>query len=549
MKVRPSLLWLGLLALVLTACPNTHGPDFSLQLDRNDLTLHQGEQKTLTLTIQPQFGFTGTLSLSLEGAPSGVTLSPTQVTVSGKQPLNQALTLSASMSATPGNYTAQIVASKGTFHHQRSFSLNLLPPAGTLDNGFGDHGVTVVPDVLQAQGANDAGYSLAIDGSGRILVLGESEDSGGQKRLVVIRLGKNGALDSGFGPVNLAPLGSDLLPDLDRAIQVLPLSGKILVAGYTNAGLHNQDALLARLKPDGALDTGFGSNGFFDWDGGVGNDRAYSLALDDDGKIVFAGFTTQSGGNVDAYLARIQADGSGFDTGFGTGGVFAGGGSGYDAAYSVAPTTFGYVVAGTTTDDQGHRNFAVGGIGPNGSPYSGFNDGDPVTFSGLAGGDSLGQKDDRAYSVAVDDRGRIVAVGMSLGASGYDLVVLRLNADGSLDTGFGNGGKLVLDGLGGGPSSGSDVGYSVALDGEGRILVAGYTFVSGHGFDLFVLRLLPDGSRDTSFGDNGVFVWDGGHGDDRAYEVALDDQGWILVTGSTKNADGDTDLVVLRLVP
>ncbi len=61
MKVRPSLLWLGLLALVLTACPNTHGPDFSLQLDRNDLTLHQGEQKTLTLTIQPQFGFTGTL--------------------------------------------------------------------------------------------------------------------------------------------------------------------------------------------------------------------------------------------------------------------------------------------------------------------------------------------------------------------------------------------------------------------------------------------------------------------------------------------------------
>jgi hypothetical protein len=70
------------------------GADFTLSLNPTSLTLQPGQSGTTTLTITPQGGFTGTVSLSLVGAPSGVTLSPTSVSVTGSNPVTQDLTLS-----------------------------------------------------------------------------------------------------------------------------------------------------------------------------------------------------------------------------------------------------------------------------------------------------------------------------------------------------------------------------------------------------------------------------------------------------------------------
>jgi hypothetical protein len=78
--------------------------DFTLSLNPTSLTVQQGSSGTTTLTITPQNGFTGTASLSLVGAPSGVSLSPTSVTVSGSSPVNQTFTVNVGSGVALGTY-------------------------------------------------------------------------------------------------------------------------------------------------------------------------------------------------------------------------------------------------------------------------------------------------------------------------------------------------------------------------------------------------------------------------------------------------------------
>lgn len=553
MKARWAVLGL-LAAVVLTACPNPQPPDFGLDVDPDSVRLHQGESLQVTLRVMPRNGFAGSLALSLEGAPSGVTLSPASVDVAGGGGTQTfTLTVSADSTAPLGSYAARLRATAGRLEHAVGFGVEVVPPAGSLDAGFGHAGVALLPDLLQVQGSDDAGHALAVDADGRILVLAEAAGASSQ-RLALLRLEADGSPDTGFGVVDLAPIAAEAGYDLDRAVAVT-LAGKVLVAGYTSAGAHGDDAFLARLEGDGSFDPTFGGGdgwvGFDSLAGGNGNDRAYAFVQDADGGIVFAGYSAGSSadGDAEAYLARAPVDGSGLDTGFGTNGVAYGDDSDFDAVYSVARTPGGGYVAVGTSKEARYR-LLVAKLNADGQPDPGFNGGDPLLLGGLV---EDTDQDDRAYAVAVDAEGRILVTGYGMGGSAgstFDLVVLRLNPDGSFDTSFGDGGKVVIDRVGGGSSSGSDVGYSIVVDGSGRILVAGVTYVQEHvNKDLFVLRLAPDGQRDTSFGDDGVVVWDGGHGDDGAYQVALDGQGRILVTGYTTAAAGDRDALTLRLVP
>ncbi len=112
-------------------------PDFTLSLNPWSLTVQQGSSGQTTLTVTPHGGFAGTVSLSLVGAPGGVTLSPTSVTVSGSGPVAQALTLSVDEGIAPGTYPLQVQGTAGG--HVRRANLRLTvtaapPPfTGALD--------------------------------------------------------------------------------------------------------------------------------------------------------------------------------------------------------------------------------------------------------------------------------------------------------------------------------------------------------------------------------------------------------------------------------
>jgi hypothetical protein len=116
----------------------TTAPDFTISLNPTSLTVQQGLSGTTQLTITPQGGFTGTVSLSLVGAPSGVTLSPTSVTVSGSSPVNQTLTVSVAGSVAPGTYSLQLQATSGSLTKTAGLSLTV-----TASGGGGGNTITV----------------------------------------------------------------------------------------------------------------------------------------------------------------------------------------------------------------------------------------------------------------------------------------------------------------------------------------------------------------------------------------------------------------------
>lgn len=117
----------------------------------------------------------------------------------------------------------------------------------------------------------------------------------------------------------------------------------------------------------------------------------------------------------------------------------------------------------------------------------------PMTGCGGGGGGSP-VYDDRVYAIAIQGDGKIVATGDSYnGNSGWQVALMRFNSNGSLDTSFGSGGKVLTSVYGGA--------RAVAIQGDGKIVVGGLSY---DGTNVFVLmRYNTDGSLDSSFGTGG----------------------------------------------
>jgi uncharacterized delta-60 repeat protein len=139
---------------------------------------------------------------------------------------------------------------------------------------------------------------------------------------------------------------------------------------------------------------------------------------------------------------------------------------------------------------------------------------------------------DAAYDVAVQPEGRIVVAGS--GGEGADIALVRLRRDGAIDRGFGVRGRAAVD-LGG-----IEIASAVALQRDGRIVAAGATT---QGDDVAVVRLNRDGTPDRRFGRRGRVLIDAG-GSDEASAVAVRPDGRIVVAGSTSLG---ADMVVVRL--
>ena len=151
-----------------------------------------------------------------------------------------------------------------------------------------------------------------------------------------------GDLDTSFdsdGKVTTA-IGSAMTLLRSVAIQS---DGKIVAAGYSDNG-SNYDFALVRYNTDGSLDTSFDSDGKVTTAIGSGNDSAFSVAIQSDGKIVAAGYSTTVVTD-DFALVRYNTDGS-LDTSFDSDGkVTTAIGSGDDDAFSVAIQSDGKIVA------------------------------------------------------------------------------------------------------------------------------------------------------------------------------------------------------------
>ncbi len=146
---------------------------------------------------------------------------------------------------------------------------------------------------------------------------------------------------------------------------------------------------------------------------------------------------------------------------------------------------------------------------------------------------------DFGNDLAVQPDGRIVCVGTTTHAGGF--VVVRFEADGSLDAGFGQGGVVTID-LPGVNTQGL---RGIALQPDGRLVLCGQGFVSPHR-RLVTLRLLEGGDLDPSFGQGGIQIEMSLAFDAVAEDVALQDDGRIVVVGWS--VEGNQNTLVARLL-
>ncbi len=343
-----------------------------------------------------------------------------------------------------------------------------------------------------------------------------------------------GALDPTFGTSGFVLYdpdgGADLLEDI--AIQA---DGKIVVAGTVNAFTGGQDFGLARFNPDGSLDTSFGTNGRITTDFGFnGAEILRAVAIQSDGKIV-AGSATVVAGNFQWALARYNTNGS-LDTTFDGDGLVITEMGGDDNIFDIAIQADGKIVAlGNAGSHIGLARYNL-----DGSLDSTF-DGDGRVITVVTNAGSQG------VTVAIQPDGKIVAGGVS-GNFGLKNFVIRYNADGSVDTSFGNvafnGNEKVAVNLF--PFGGGGDLRDLALQADGKIVTTGEVGNPSTGTgDFTVLRFNADGTPDNTFGTSGRFVSGLPAADDTGEGIAVQADGKLIVVG--KHSAGPTNSLIARL--
>ncbi|MDP9135218.1 MAG: hypothetical protein M3N56_10385 [Actinomycetota bacterium] len=332
-----------------------------------------------------------------------------------------------------------------------------------------------------------------------------------------------------------------------RAVAVDSKS-RITLAGYVDdRGPRGRDFAVVRLLPDGNPDPSFSGDGIATLDASVvagADDQANALALDKSGGVIVAGGAS-NGAGTDFAIARFAAGGE-LDQSFGGDGVVTRDiGGGDDVADGVAIDSAGRIVVAGDDSASADGNFAVVRLTTTGAIDSTFSAPDGILSLNVGSATSA----DDAADVAVDAKDRIVLAGSTRPAAGadptsLDTAVARLTVTGDPDPAFNAAtpGRVVIDSS---AATLEDRGLAVEIGPGNRPLVAG---VSNRGGDLAatVLRLTSAGARDSRFSAGGLNYADLGPGADRVADLALDKDGRIVVAGSYLPPTGDEELELAR---
>ena len=349
------------------------------------------------------------------------------------------------------------------------------------------------PGLRGEPGAVDSGFGE----NGRLTVpLGDAADAvacqsdgkiilGGS--FGVARLHPDGSIDTSFGDGGLATIGSATNQSAAVGALVLQPDGKIVVSVGT---------AVARLLSSGALDPNFGQAGMaFVPVGSNRNESILAVRLQPDGKIVASGISSRATGGDMAFLGlRFTADGVS-DPAFGSGGrALAAFGTSLAVCRAVAVQSDGGIVVGGGVFLTNKLVFGLARFTAAGVLDAGFGTGGEVIVS--FAGANFSQIND----LALQSDGRIIAAGVATGTNAADFALARLNPNGSLDAAFGDQGILRTDFSHGS----SDIGVAVALLPDNRIILGGSTGPSLFKRLFALARYNSDGSLDSSFGQGGL---------------------------------------------
>ena len=405
-----------------------------------------------------------------------------------------------------------------------------LAASGDLDTTFSGDG-RVITNFGPSPGRVDELSGIAIQPNGKIIAVGFSSGD-----FALTRYNVDGSLDttfSGDGKVTTNFGGYDTARDI-----ALQSNGKIVVSGQKSTV--DRDVALARYNANGTLDTSFSDDGKQSTEFGGDNGSEGGLAIQSNGKIVMAGYAwNHNSTDKEFAIYRYNPNGS-IDLTFTGDGVAIGnfGVNQFDVTRDLAIQSDGkIVVVGESGSNESAEDFdfAIARLNPNGTADLTFSgDGRQRTnFGGL----------DTVSSVAVGPNGKIVVVGYRvppLNNNRTEIAVVRYNPNGSLDTTFNGTGRKAFSINGSLASFAKDV----IVQSDGKIVLLADT--NG---DLVLVRLNSNGSFDTTFHGDGKVIVDFGAVEWASALARQPSDGKYVIGGQTNAGTPQSDFALARVLP
>jgi uncharacterized delta-60 repeat protein len=217
------------------------------------------------------------------------------------------------------------------------------------------------------------------------------------------------------------------------------------------------------------------------------------------------------------------------DTTFGTGGkVTTQIGSTGSEALAIALQTDGKFVAAGYSSNGANIDFALARYNSNGSLDTAFGNGGKVITD-------IGSADNASLALAIQTDGKVIAAGNSFNGTDDDFALVRYNSNGTLDNTFGTGGIVTTN-----FNNSSETIDAITIQTDGKIVAAGYR-LNGSFFDFALARYNSNGTLDETFGTGGKVTTGFSEFDDLARAIVLQTDGKIVVSG-----EADTDFAVAR---
>jgi uncharacterized delta-60 repeat protein len=351
---------------------------------------------------------------------------------------------------------------------------------------------------------NNTVRSIAIQSDGKLVIGGDFTSFNGATVNRIVRSNSDGTRDTGIA----------ISAGLNNAVYSVKIQsdGKIIAGGDFSTFNGTTVNRIVRLNADGTIDTTFTTNigtGF------VGT--VLSVAIQPDGKIICGGSFLSFNGVSLNRIVRLNSDGT-RDTTFttNTGTAFG------STVRSIAIQSDGkLVIGGDFTSFNGATVNRIVRLNSDGTRDATF-----TTNTGTAFNNFI-------YSVVIQPDDKIVVTGGFTsfnGSVGNANSIVRLNSDGTRDTGFtiGTGFNNQVT--------------SAAIQSDGKIVIGGY-FTSFNGATVNrIVRLNSDGTRDTTFTTN-----TGASFDDAVWSIAIQSDGKIIIGGTFTIYNGVTVNRIVRL--
>jgi uncharacterized delta-60 repeat protein len=410
--------------------------------------------------------------------------------------------------------------------------------AGDLDDDFGVGGIVTTTISSLDDEANGVAVYENDRGDLRIVVVGTSTPGTTGKDFAVARYTENGDLDSNFGTGGIVTTSISDLDDIAYGVAVFSVQNetRIVVVGSSRISSNPSDTEIAAVLYDdrGYLVRTFGSSGIFQRNITFQDDAALGVAISES-KIVMAGFSGRGSSTRSNFaIIRVNEVGSLDSTFNGNGIVEEQITNQNDYATSIVIQSVNasdkILVAGTSDFlNIGTADFTVLRYNDDGGLDTTIGNSGIVTFDF--------NLDDTATAIGLQGTDIVVGGTVDIGSTNTDFGLIRITADGDITGSV----RTDVSGL-------DDEITDLAIDADQKILAVGFstsrTVTPNSQFS--IVRYNSNGSLDTNFGSRGIVETNLSQLNDRANAVAIQTDGKIVVAGTTEIGTGQSDFAVVR---